>query len=76
MLVTHGQANSMGLVSENHAWILPSYYNPNWWRLPSSESVFDTQTGNCSNEEMEDILESTIFIRSAKYPPLVNDESH
>ena len=65
------QANSMGLVSENHAWILPSYYNPNWWRLPSNGGDFDTWKGKCSNEVMEDILESVIFIRNVKFPPMV-----
>ena len=63
----------MGLVSENHAWILPAYYNPNWWRLSSNDSAFDVlERGNCSNEKMEEILESVIFIKNTKFPPLVN----
>ena len=66
------QANSMDLVSENHAWILPAYYNPNWWRLPSNDSMFESQNGNCSNEKMEEILESVIFIKNTKFPPLVS----
>lgn len=61
----------MGMVSEDHAWILPSYYNPNWWRLPSNGSVHDTWKRECSNEVMDDILESVIFIRSVKFPPMV-----
>ena len=73
MFVT--QANSMGLVSEDHTWILPSYYNPNWWRLPSNESVFDTRKGKCSNEVIEDILESVIFIRNVKFPPMVTTKN-
>ena len=61
----------MGLVSKDHAWILPSYYNPNWWRLPSG-ATRTSHDGGCSDEDMEDILESVIFVGSVKYPPMVN----
>lgn len=63
----------MGLVSENHAWILPAYYDASWWKLPSNDSTFESaKLGNCSNELMEKILESVIFIRNTKYPLLVS----
>ena len=62
------QASFKDLVSENHAWILPGYYNLNWWKLQNESPVED---GECSNEEMESILESVIFINSVKFPPVV-----
>ena len=63
----------MGLVSENHAWVLPAYYNANWWKLPSqNDSSFESQLGNCSNEKMKEILESVIFIKNTKFPPVVS----
>ena len=65
----------MGLVSEKYAWVLPAYYSANWWRLPSNDSMFESaQFGNCSNEKMEEILESVIFIQNAKFPPVVRFE--
>ena len=57
----------MGLMTSSHAWVLPAYYNPNWWRIAESESDF----GDCSNEDMEAILESVLFIKNVKYPPMV-----
>ncbi len=63
----------MGLVSEKHAWILPAYYSANWWKLPSNDSTYESaQLGNCSNEKMEEILESVIFIKNTKFPPVVS----
>ena len=55
----------MGLVSPEHAWILPSYYDPNWWRSPPN----DTDDQECPNER---ILESVIFIDAVKLPPVVS----
>lgn len=62
------QANSLGLISENHAWILPAYYNPNWWKLSNETSL---KNRKCSNDEMNKILESIIFVSNVKYPPVV-----
>ena len=63
------QADSLGLVTSDHAWILPSYYNPNWWKLVNGT----VPNYNCSDEEMVRILESVIFIDNVKYPPVVWD---
>ena len=56
----------MGLISADHAWVLPSYYDPNWWRSPPNSSA------ECSDEKMRDILESVIFIDNVKIPPVVS----
>ena len=65
----------MGLVSENHAWVLPAYYSADWWKLPSlNDSMAEESAhfGNCSDEKMEEILESIIFIKNTKFPPVVS----
>ena len=62
------QANMGGLISNSHAWILPSYYNPNWWKIEDERPLKDDE---CSNEEMRNILESVIFIDTVKFPPTV-----
>ena len=59
------KANSLGLVSAEHAWVLPSYYDPNWWRSTLNST-------DCSNEEMKYILESVIFVDTIKLPPVVS----
>jgi hypothetical protein len=51
--------------SADVAWILPAYYNPNWWKLPSG------MESECSDEDMRVILESVIFVNTVKYPPMV-----
>ena len=56
----------MGLISADHAWILPSYYDPDWWRSPPNS------TAECSDEKMREILESVIFIDNIKTPPVVS----
>ena len=61
----------MGLVSESHAWILPSYFDPNWWRLEDKLNRSTAAGLECSDDEMMAILESVIFIRSIKIPPTV-----
>ena len=57
----------MDLISSDHAWILPSYYDPNWWR-----SLLNSTDHSCSDEEMRDILESVIFVDTIKLPPVVS----
>ena len=57
-----------GLILNSHAWILPSYYNPNWWKIQDESSLKDDE---CSNKEMRNILESVIFIDTVKFPPTV-----
>ena len=57
------QAKYVGLISPAHAWILPSYYDPDWWRSPNNT--------DCSDEERKDILESVIFVDNVKLPPAV-----
>ena len=67
------QSNNEGLISHDHAWILPSYYNPNWWRIQDEESLKDY---GCSDEEMINILESVIFVNTVKFPPSVRFICH
>ncbi len=55
----------MGLISADHAWVLPTYYDPDWWKSPNSSA-------GCSDEEMKDILESVIFVDTIKLPPVVS----
>ena len=62
----------MGLVSPEHAWILPSYYDPNWWRSPPRN---DTDDQECPDERMRKVLESVIFIEIVKLPPVVSIRS-
>ena len=65
------QANSIDLLSDDHAWVLPSYYNPNWW----NQSVNGGQAStDCSDDEMRKILETVIFIDTVKFPPLVHTD--
>ena len=63
----HIQAKALftNLVSADNAWILPAYYNPNWWKLPAGMG------SECSDEDMRAILESVIFVDTVKYPPMV-----
>ena len=56
------KANQMGLTTPDHVWILPSYFDPNWWKNSDT---------NCTDEEMKNILESIIFIGPVKYPPFL-----
>ena len=56
----------MGLISADHAWVLPSYYDPDWWKSPPNS------TAECSDEKMREILESVIFIDNIKIPPVVS----
>lgn len=60
------QANSYDLTSASHAWILPAYYNPNWWKCPRGDNC------SCTDEEMLEILESVIFVDGVKLPPYVS----
>ena len=52
----------MGLTTPDHVWILPSYFDPDWWRNSDT---------NCTNEEMKDALESVIFVGPVKYSPFL-----
>lgn len=55
------KASKVGLTSADHVWILPSYSDPDWWQNNASIS--------CTEDELLQALESTIFILPAKYPP-------
>ena len=61
------QANSTGLISKDHAWILPSFYDPNWWKLRKSTEV----ESGCTDDDMREIMESVIFVDNIKTPPVV-----
>ena len=54
-------------MSDDHAWVLPSYYSPNWWK----QSVSEKETSDCSDGQMRKILETIIFIDTVKFPPMV-----
>ena len=53
-------------------WILPSYYDPGWWQLEVAELALLPDGEKCSNQEMEGILESTLFLGVVKFS-LVNE---
>ena len=57
----------MGLVSDDHAWVLPSYYSPNWWK----QSASGKKASGCSSDQMREILETVIFVDTVKFPPMV-----
>ena len=59
------------LTTPDHVWILPSYYNPDWWKGGGDGYHSDQQTRTCTDEDMMDILNSVIFIDPVKYPPMV-----
>ena len=63
-------SESIGLVSDDHAWVLPSYYNPNWWRMSNKNGSINYRY-NCTDEDMQNILESVIFVDGIKIPPVV-----
>ena len=65
------QAESIGLVSDDHAWVLPSYYNPNWWRMSNKNGSVNYYQYDCTDEDMQNILESVIFVDGIKIPPVV-----
>ena len=67
ILLISVQAFSQNLISAEHAWILPSYYERNWWR----ENSLNDDDG-CSDSMMQEILESVIFVNNVKIPPMVN----
>ena len=66
------QAYHYHLTDSTHAWILPGYYNPNWWKLPREQTTDDLVEIQCSDEDMLEILQSVIFVDSVKFPPLVH----
>ncbi len=72
LVYTHAQiqASFLNLTTSDHVWILPSYYNPDWWKGG------DQHTGNCTDEDMMDILNSVIFIDPVKYPPMVRKANY
>jgi hypothetical protein len=61
------QASAKNLVSPEHVWILPAYYERNWWK----ENSLNNGEDGCSNSMMEEILESVIFVNAIKIPPMV-----
>ena len=62
------QANKLGLVSQDHVWILPSYSTPFWWELSDTDLQMMPEKERCSNDEMDSLLESTIFFHAVKLP--------
>lgn len=63
------QAIGYNLTDVLHAWVLPAYTNPNWWRRTS-------QSFSCTDEEMQEALESVIFVDAVKFPPFVSKLSN
>ena len=62
------QAKNYDLTTADHVWILPAYYNPDWWKSPPL-----IRNNDCSDEEMLDILNKlVIFIDGVKYPSIVS----
>ena len=64
------QANrfNSSLTDSSHVWLLLDYYNPDWWRLSEEErGRLHLSQGNCTNQEVADILESVLFLDSFNY---------
>ncbi len=73
---SHIQASQRGLTTSENVWILPTYYNPQWWVLDEEELSQLSFEESCSNEELVDILNSAIFLEPFKYPRLGSYVSH
>lgn len=58
------RASKVGLTTADHVWILPSYSDPTWWLSNTNSS--------CTEDELLEALESTLFILPAKYPPFTH----
>ncbi len=72
----HIQASQRGLTTSENVWIFPTYYNPKWWVLDEEELSRLPLEERCSNEELINILNSAIFVKSFKYPRLGSYVSH
>ena len=54
----HGQEQSQ-LTGPAYVWILPSFYDPRWWEMSEDEIARLHPSQQCSNYEMEEILNTT-----------------
>ncbi len=68
---TQASSSNYSLTTPDHVWMLPSYYNPDWWKGGGDSYHSDQQTRTCTDEDMMDILNSVLFIDPVKYPPMV-----
>ncbi len=55
------------LTDYSHVWILPSYYNPNWWEVSEEELKTLPPNEQCSNDDMKDALTSALFVGLFNY---------
>ena len=60
-------ASRVSLTGSGYVWILPAYTDPNWWRKLQNVS-------NCTEEELQTALESTLFFVPNKYPPFTQED--
>ena len=63
--------SEFGLTSSEHVWILPSYYDPDWWKSYQLAVNNSRTKYKCTDEEMVQVLNSAIFVDAVKYPALV-----
>ena len=61
------KASKAGLTSSGHVWVLPAYTDPDWWRKLQSLS-------NCTEDELQTALETTLFVAAVKYPPFIKED--
>ena len=61
------QAEFFGLTTSEHVWLLPSYYATRWWQLEAAELDALRDSERCSNQNMMEILESTLFLGATKF---------
>ena len=47
------------LTGTAYVWILPSFYDPRWWEMSEDEIARLHPSQQCSNDEMEEILNTT-----------------
>ena len=62
-----GRNGGANLTDADHVWILPSYFNPFWWKLSDKELRRLSKTCNCSNDDMVNILDSMLSINFLPY---------
>ena len=61
------QAEFFGLTTSEHVWLLPSYYAASWWQLEAAQLAALPDSERCSNQDMTEILESTLFFGAMKF---------
>ena len=61
------KASNSGLTGSGFVWILPGYSDANWWRKLR-------HTTNCTEDELESALETTLFFVPTKHPLFTQED--